>query len=435
MASIAILFFSVLLLHRPIVNGEALTNATCATSFSWMSNSVGHSPCLVAAELQSLCSGGDWTVPALPHLPNGDRQAYNSPDASNRNVCICSWAVYNLMSACAACQDGGWRSWPVWSTACGASENLVAAQAFPSQITIPSTTLIPIYAAKDPSSWTASSFNVTEAKFVGSGDFTQTSSASTQSSTTSPTLSPTTTPSGQTSTHTGAIVGGVLGGVLGILLLALLAVFLLCPSLLSRRRSEAEPAMTQNSNLVPRSNPVSTYTTSAPPHSERMVPQPPFASQPTFQHPTANYSSTSIFGSHQPYYQHSLLASDVPSLSSPPRTDERSFVTDPSNRSISVYSAPVAQHIPTRVELSRQNSSQSSTHPLLGPNHSLGRQYHAGTVEGSLASGEDIERSSTMSPAASSIFEAAPPYRPPESTTPRLPNIDSKPHLETVVEQ
>ncbi|KAG8804401.1 hypothetical protein FRC16_008923 [Serendipita sp. 398] len=256
-----LVLFAGLLNHLDGVYGQISTNATCATSFNWMNNSKGQSPCLVAAELQGQCSAGIWTVPALPHLPNGQRQAYNPPDASSRNICTCSWAVYNLMSACAACQDGGWVIWPLWTQNCITPDNLVSSQAFPANIPVPGDTVIPAYAAKDPQTWTGATFNATEARQAGAGDATI-STSSTSAFSTGPTQSTsqtsTATSSGGGDPPIGPIVGGVVGGILGIILIAVLATFLLCPGRLTRRKVQqpetptvVEKGAHQPSNLPP----------------------------------------------------------------------------------------------------------------------------------------------------------------------------------------
>jgi hypothetical protein len=57
------IMFSLLLLvgvaGPRFVNGQiAQTSATCTSDYSWMGNSKGSSPCLVAAQLDAQCNGG-----------------------------------------------------------------------------------------------------------------------------------------------------------------------------------------------------------------------------------------------------------------------------------------------------------------------------------------------------------------------------------------
>ncbi|KIM34553.1 hypothetical protein M408DRAFT_98001 [Serendipita vermifera MAFF 305830] len=213
------------------VLAQIQTEATCAASFSWQENSLNQSPCLIAAYLQGACSAGVWDLPALPRAADGSRQAYNPPDATARNPCTCSWAVYNLISACAACQDGAWASWSLWSTNCTIA-NLIASQPFPPNVQVPSGTVIPEYAGKDPSTWTGSRFNVTEARVIGSHNIEISTTSSPSSTGSAPSSSNTSSSSNDASSGpaVGPIVGGVVGGILGLLLIAVLAAFLLCPA-------------------------------------------------------------------------------------------------------------------------------------------------------------------------------------------------------------
>jgi hypothetical protein len=104
-------------------------------------------------------------------------------------------------------------------------------------VPVPPGTVIPEYAAKDPSTWTGSLFNATEARAIGSHNIQITTSGSSSSSTgTAPNTSNTSPASSDGGSEAGPIVGGVVGGLLGLLLIAVLAIFLLCPALFRRRQ-------------------------------------------------------------------------------------------------------------------------------------------------------------------------------------------------------
>ncbi|KAJ7598442.1 hypothetical protein C8J56DRAFT_1091893 [Mycena floridula] len=72
------------------------TTAACSVDFQWANNRLGLSPCLVAAHLIGACHSNDWLVPAM--TTKGLK--YDTPS----DACSCSWAAYNTLSACAACQ-------------------------------------------------------------------------------------------------------------------------------------------------------------------------------------------------------------------------------------------------------------------------------------------------------------------------------------------
>ncbi|KAF9507618.1 hypothetical protein BS47DRAFT_288287 [Hydnum rufescens UP504] len=102
------------LLTLPTVQAQT-SNVTCLPSFNWSDNSLGQSPCLQAAWLQAECNDGNWRVNSLPP----DYQ-YIGPtsDNSTENACICTTVVYNLLSACGACQNLTWITWTTWSFYC-----------------------------------------------------------------------------------------------------------------------------------------------------------------------------------------------------------------------------------------------------------------------------------------------------------------------------
>ncbi|KAF9463138.1 hypothetical protein BDZ94DRAFT_639451 [Collybia nuda] len=89
------------------------TSAKCSADFG-LHNSVGVSPCLLAAEIMGACSGGHWHIPALP---NGTHYLppKNEPDGGSSGLCSCSWVYYNLLGACTACQNIGRGSIVSWT--------------------------------------------------------------------------------------------------------------------------------------------------------------------------------------------------------------------------------------------------------------------------------------------------------------------------------
>ncbi|KAF8491364.1 hypothetical protein F5888DRAFT_1736780 [Russula emetica] len=99
-----------LLLASPLLAAAQLTYPTCPTSWSWSFNSLGQSPCAVAAQLQGVCDNGEFSIPSLV---SGD--SYVGPTGSNdsTDLCKCNTVVYSLMSACGACQfeDAIWFSY------------------------------------------------------------------------------------------------------------------------------------------------------------------------------------------------------------------------------------------------------------------------------------------------------------------------------------
>ncbi|KIL61800.1 hypothetical protein M378DRAFT_816028 [Amanita muscaria Koide BX008] len=139
-------------------NGNVTTSAVCQSTYSWMNNENSQPPCFVAATLSAACAtAGDWNVPAV-----NSTYHYSLPDSSTANYCVCSWAVYNLLGACTVCQNStSVDNWSPYQAGCG---NFTTSTAFPTKlISVYNNTLLPYWAATDPSKWSGFGFNSDEA--------------------------------------------------------------------------------------------------------------------------------------------------------------------------------------------------------------------------------------------------------------------------------
>jgi hypothetical protein len=183
------------------------SDALCSAAYNWADNSLGQSPCVVAAFLLRQCSVSEIDIPVLPP---GDH--YDPGDSSS---CNCNTVVYSLISACADCQGRMYDSWSAWSVNC----TNVFHSSFPDAI--PSGTAVPAWAYLD----VLSSNNYSAAQAMADVDApestppaaaTVTSPQTTTIFTYTPTASPTAASSH--SVNVGIIVGGVIGGlvVLGL---------------------------------------------------------------------------------------------------------------------------------------------------------------------------------------------------------------------------
>ncbi|KDQ33448.1 hypothetical protein PLEOSDRAFT_1110582 [Pleurotus ostreatus PC15] len=103
---------TILLVSLPQATSQS-SGVTCMASFSWASNSLKQSPCLVAAYLLGTCSGGAHEVPPLP-----DNKHYVGPTTATADACQCNTVVYSLMSACGECQNRTISGWGEWSANC-----------------------------------------------------------------------------------------------------------------------------------------------------------------------------------------------------------------------------------------------------------------------------------------------------------------------------
>ncbi|KAG1874313.1 hypothetical protein F4604DRAFT_738478 [Suillus subluteus] len=115
----------------------------CISCPSWTMNMKNQTPCDVVQEVDKGCSSTYATISPPP-----SEQAF-IPGGSNVTACTCSWASYNLFSACMFCASSSPSlvSWDEWTANC--STNLTSTSTyFPSYagVTLPSNTSIPCYA-------------------------------------------------------------------------------------------------------------------------------------------------------------------------------------------------------------------------------------------------------------------------------------------------
>lgn len=200
--------------------GQASVNVTaeCLSQFSWMNNGMNQSPCVVAAWEQEACGSNTWNIPAL-----GSKLKYDPPNATTKNPCTCSWATYNLISACTVCQNSdNFVSWGTWLDNCDASY-VSNTTYFPydKDDRLPNETAIPFWAATNPITWDSAKFNATQAQAIQNQGHADLNGAPVPTATSSPKKS-----------DTGAIVGGVVGGLAVIAL----TVFVITCGVLRRRK-------------------------------------------------------------------------------------------------------------------------------------------------------------------------------------------------------
>ncbi|KAJ7724450.1 hypothetical protein DFH07DRAFT_263738 [Mycena maculata] len=182
------------------------TNATCSSSFDWSFNSLGQSPCLVAAYLGSVCDDGLFVVPALIN----DLSYYQGPTVAQVNACACSSVFYSLLSACSSCQSGQVLTWTAFNGNC----TTVYPQLFVGNI--PSGTAVPHWAYQNV---TDGGFNLTLAQMQLNAP--ESTANSQPTATTTPQTSGSPGTASPKKSHAGAIAGGVVGGVVGLALVCI----------------------------------------------------------------------------------------------------------------------------------------------------------------------------------------------------------------------
>ncbi|KAI0280143.1 hypothetical protein BGY98DRAFT_372834 [Russula aff. rugulosa BPL654] len=234
---VSLFFFSAF-----VVAGVNVTANCTSSSFSWTFNSLGQSPCTVAAYMFATCNEGSYTILSLP---SGYHYVGPTPESSNR--CLCSTVGYSLLSACVACQEEKPISWFDFVANC--TSTLPPSQfpnPVPAGVYVPHWAILDVtnennwnanesYAAGDGpeygpgailgSSASTSSTSTYSASAYSAGGYSVSVSSSSASSTTPPTPS-------HSGSHAGTI-GGVLGST-GIISIAVAAILYL-----RRKRSQA----------------------------------------------------------------------------------------------------------------------------------------------------------------------------------------------------
>ncbi|KAH9066328.1 hypothetical protein EDB87DRAFT_708702 [Lactarius vividus] len=222
--SIPILLSYLLLigLARAQVHAPDCTDST----FTWSYNSLQQNPCWVAAYLAAVCNNNTIIITALQ--PQHYYTGPSGPD--DDDICKCNTVVYNLISACDACQGESWIPYSVWSFNCTTK---TTPGYFPKQI--PASTRVPHWAwayntSDNGDNW---NWNITVAQLVGlSPEVTGTASTSIS------TVAPSTLTSNHNS-NAGAIAGAVVGGVIGAALIVGVIVWFS----IRRRRARSSPYM------------------------------------------------------------------------------------------------------------------------------------------------------------------------------------------------
>ncbi|KAH7884086.1 hypothetical protein F5I97DRAFT_1650331 [Phlebopus sp. FC_14] len=195
-----------------------MSNISCS---SWMQSQQGLSPCATAEMVGQACVA-DYAV-----LTTNFQESQYIPNTTTANPCTCSWASYNLLSACASCLgQEQLASWSTWAASCGSYVSSSTYFPYDSGYRLPTGKTIPYFSGTNPQTWTNGTFNPTQASTIGSGaDLTG-----------APVSSATPSTSSSSNTSVGAIAGGVIGGVAVLLILVGFIFFVLY---LRRRRLSA----------------------------------------------------------------------------------------------------------------------------------------------------------------------------------------------------
>ncbi|KAJ8507548.1 hypothetical protein ONZ45_g10096 [Pleurotus djamor] len=152
---------------KHVIRDES-TGANCPAAFDWMQNSNGLSPCELAGYVRHACdqnttSTSTDVAPLPPLQPNS---SYPLPTSSN--VCTCSWAYYNLISACSACQGGNVPAWTAYQRACGSSTFASAwsgaVSYFPPNVALTDHSQLPYWASINPAKWARGMFDLAAAR-------------------------------------------------------------------------------------------------------------------------------------------------------------------------------------------------------------------------------------------------------------------------------
>ncbi|KAH9021569.1 hypothetical protein EDB85DRAFT_414907 [Lactarius pseudohatsudake] len=137
MPSLAVLTLVLLAASELVV--AQIMGPDCNVTMDWSFNSLGQSPCIVAAYMLATCNS---SVFILQPLQPGN--SYTVSDGSIFDNCLCTSVAYNLLSVCDACQGQNWRAWSNYSSNC-----LDRLTPLPFPYTVPLGTRVPQWASVD----------------------------------------------------------------------------------------------------------------------------------------------------------------------------------------------------------------------------------------------------------------------------------------------
>lgn len=221
----------------------------CASYFTSQS---GLDPCCAAQMVDQSC-GLSYTISAKSN--STFKESLYIPNATTASYTTCSWASYNLLSACAICtQQSTWASWATYSASCGNYVSSTTYYPWDQGCRLPENEKIPFFAATNPIYWTNGTFNENEAAVNGSSGTPDVTGQPLASSSPS-----------ATSTSSSSSSGAIIGGIVGALAVFGLAGFILW-YIVRRRRHQArlQPASQQSSSSPPLPHPSMAQTVTSP---------------------------------------------------------------------------------------------------------------------------------------------------------------------------
>ncbi|KAI0275684.1 hypothetical protein BGY98DRAFT_991499 [Russula aff. rugulosa BPL654] len=250
--------FMSLFFFPAFVVAQINVTANCTDlSFLWTFNSIGQSPCTVAAYMLNY---------TLAPLPTGD--TYSGATLETSNPCECSTVGYSLISACVTCQDRNPFTYTEYTLNC--TSRMPPTQfpnPVPAGISVPRWAIIDITNENDWNANGSQAYGDTPeygpgAIFGASGVYTfsaSTSSASTSSAITSSASASSSSTAPPTHSHSGSHAGTIAGGTVGgiVIISITIAAILFC---IRRRRSQATSADVDASLLTPNDGTGTTVT-------------------------------------------------------------------------------------------------------------------------------------------------------------------------------
>ncbi|KIM79222.1 hypothetical protein PILCRDRAFT_823815 [Piloderma croceum F 1598] len=283
------------------------TNATCQPGWSWMFNSLGQSPCLIAAWLEAPCF--EWNF----QVYGGDGTGPYGPPGGGNDSCTCSTITFSVIAACGLCQSSAAGTWSAWSAKCSDTYLQQYMSPIPNETAVQNWAYLPLL--NDTFDLNAAMYDNGPESMAPTPTVVSITTSTVPPSSSASSSSTSSVSSSEDGSHKSSDAGAIAGGVVGALV-ALGLIGSVIAMLLSRRRRNQwapssedyvhnnQPSQSPTVPQMTQENHHSSYGVGAQAPLRRYDPSDP-NTYPTSSTPATEHTSSSGLAPHSPRAQSS----------------------------------------------------------------------------------------------------------------------------------